>query len=165
MLQTGQHSWCSLLTDLELCFPRHYICSSEHSGYGKKPYGKTIWKLVTDSFLVAKKQPSISAMGSVHNKPSLDMSVVVSITLSSYCLLYKKCKDILSTNWPWAVITLGAWNGGSLSFKSRKLSLMKEQHFLTHHWGKSHLKTVDAGKAEVSQFYLSTAGHQNVLWF
>lgn len=42
---------------------------------------------------------------------------------------------------------------------------MKEQHFLTHHGGQGHLKTVDAGKAEVSQFYLSTAGHQNVLWF
>jgi hypothetical protein len=42
---------------------------------------------------------------------------------------------------------------------------MKGQPFFTHHGGKGHLKTVDAGKAEVSQFYLSIAGHQNVLWF
>lgn len=80
----GVCSWHSLLPDLELCLPRHYICSSENSGYGKEPYGKTIGKLVTDSFLVAKKQRSISAMGSVHNKPSPDVSAVVSRTLSSY---------------------------------------------------------------------------------
>lgn len=42
---------------------------------------------------------------------------------------------------------------------------MKQQHIPTHHWGKSHLETVDAGKAEVSQLYLSAAGHQNVLRF
>lgn len=35
----------------------------------------------------------------------------------------------------------------------------------THHRGKSHLKTVDAGQAEVGQFDLSIAGHQNVLRF
>lgn len=80
----GVRSWHSLLPDLELCLPRHYICSSENSGYGKEPYGKTIGKLVTDSFLVAEKQRSISAMGSVHNKPSPDVSAVVSRTLSSY---------------------------------------------------------------------------------
>ena len=95
----GICSWCCLLPDLELCLPRHDICSSENSGYGKKPYGKTIGKLVTDSFLVAKKQRSISAMGSVHNKPSPDVSAVVSRTLSSYSPPYKKCKDILSMMW------------------------------------------------------------------
>lgn len=96
--RTGTRSWRFLLPDLELHLPRPYICRSGNSGYGKKPYGKTIGKLVTDSFLVAKKQRSISAMGSVHNKISPDVSAVVSRTLSSYRLPYKKGKDTLSTN-------------------------------------------------------------------
>lgn len=96
--RTGTRSRRFLLPDLELCLPRPYICRSGNSGYGKKPYGKTIGKLVTDSFLVAKKQRSISAMGSVHNKTSPDVSAVVSRTLSSYRLPYEKGKDTLSTN-------------------------------------------------------------------
>lgn len=57
---------------------------------------KSIWKLATDSFLVAKMQQAISAMGPVHNKTSR-ICLFVSRRLCSYSLLDSKCKDILST--------------------------------------------------------------------
>jgi hypothetical protein len=44
---------------------------------------KSIWKLVTDSFLVAKMQQTISAMSPVHNKPILDVSIAVSRILTT----------------------------------------------------------------------------------
>lgn len=51
---------------------------------------KSIWKLVTDSFLVSKMQPAASAMGPAHNKPRPDVSIVVSRMLSFSPRPYEK---------------------------------------------------------------------------
>lgn len=84
MLQTGQRSWYSLSRP---CAVSPY---NTHAALKTVIITKSIWKLITDSLPVAKMQKAISAMGPVHNKPSPDVSVVVSRMLYSYLQLYKK---------------------------------------------------------------------------
>lgn len=80
----------SLSLVLSLPWPWTVSSSIIYAALKEVVMAKSIWKLVTDSFLVAKMQPPISAMGPVHSKPSPDVSLVLSWMLSFYPRPYKK---------------------------------------------------------------------------
>lgn len=99
LTQLCRHPGCSSDQDaadrsvfLVLCLPWPWTVSPNiiYAALKVVVMAKSIWKLVTDSFLVSKMQPAASAMGPVHNKPRPDVSIVVSRMLSFSPQPYEK---------------------------------------------------------------------------